>query len=71
MAYNPTTTVKKALTEGITVSVATAVVVQLLLEELFGVEIQTEKIIELSGAIGIIAGAVRGAVNWVKNRKRF
>lgn len=63
-------TATKAGKETLAVSAASAVVIQVILENVFGVDIPKEDIVKVSGAIGVVSGVVRGAMNWWKNRKR-
>lgn len=70
MTYSPAKTAGKVVKEGVSVTVAAAVVIQLVLEQVMGVEVPTEKIVQVSGAIGVVSGAVRGFFNWLKNRKK-
>lgn len=70
MIYNPITTVKKVGQETAAVTVASALIIQYVLEGLLGVEIAKEDIVKVSGSIGVVAGAVRGVFNWIKNRRR-
>ena len=68
--YRPEATVKKSLVEAATVTAGSALLIQLILENLFGIEIPKEEIAQASGAIGVLSGLVRGLLNWKKNRKK-
>ena len=68
--YSPAKTVAKAMKEGVSVSVAAVLVVQGILENVMGVETTKEQVVEVAGALGVVAGVVRGFFNWLKNRKK-
>ena len=70
MFFSSHKTIEKGLKEGVTTTVAAAVVLQLVLEQLLGVEVSKEQLIEVSGALGIVTGVVRAAFNWFKHRKK-
>lgn len=68
--YSPLITAKKAVTEGTTIGVSAAVLVQFLLKNVLDVEVSTDDTLKFSAALGTVAGAIRGAFNWWKNRKK-
>jgi len=70
MLYNPRKTINKSIKEGVTVTAVSIVVIQVLLEEILGIEVPKAQVVEVSAALGIVAGALRGIFNWLKHRKK-
>ncbi len=62
--FDPRKMIKKGMKQGFTASVASMVVIQFLLEEILGVQVSKEQLIEVSGAIGVISGTIKSALNW-------
>lgn len=69
MNYDLNKTMGKAVKEGVTVSASTVFLMKFLLERLLDVHVSTEATMQFSAAVGVLAGAIRGAFNWWKHRK--
>lgn len=70
MIFSKRKAVTKGVKDGVTTSVAAVVVIQVVLENLMGIEVTKEQLIEVSGALGVLSGAIRTAFNWLKHRKK-
>jgi hypothetical protein len=68
--YSAQKTIEKGAKETVVVSVAAATIIQLVLENLIGIEVPKDDLVKVAGSIGVVSGIVRGIFNWVKNRKK-
>jgi len=68
--FQPRKTVVKGLQHGATTSIGSAAAIQCVLELFLGVEIATEDILKVSGAIGVLTGGFWSVINWFKHGKK-